>query len=504
MRREIEDQPLAAVAGRRAKRQHDRGTFARPEPQLARSERRFGRREPHGNEYVARRTPVVNRERERLHLVVARAGLVGRRGPGPLALRVPGRRIVLLLDPADVRRVLEGTPTPFTAATREKTAALGRFEPAAVLVSAAADRPARRRLNVHALDTGLELHHLAPAVVDVVRGEVDALLAETGAAGAGTGTLDWDRFAAAFGRIVRRVVLGDAARDDTGVTDLLGRLRQDGNWGPFHPRRPGVERELAECLRWYLAAADPDSLAGALASAVVTEAHAGAAAAADADRTDADAAGQLPHWLFAYDAAAIACYRALAALSTHPGVRARLDAEAAAVDLAVPQVLPFARAVVLESLRLWPTTLVILRESTAATAWGDGVLPAGTTFLIVSSYLHRDPRRVAWADRLDPDAWLDDRVAGSWSLVPFSGGPAGCPGRNVVLLTASTLLAALAERVTLDLVDPAAARLDPARPLAGTVDHLALRFTVTPARSPVTPVGSGASPVRSSGRTAPP
>jgi len=411
-------------------------------------------------------------------------------GTGPLTVRLPGRLFAVVLDPADVQRLLVGSPSPFTPASRDKVGALAHFQPTGVLVSAGADRPARRRLNVAALDTDLDVHRLGPVVVDIVRTEVAALLRSIGP----ERLLDWDAFSAAFDRIVRRVVLGDAAGDDVVLTELLSRLRRDANWAAFHPRRPATERAFRDRIEAGLRTAEPDCLAGVLAATARTQ---GAG-------PEVDPAGQLPHWLFAYDAAAIACFRALAVLATHDDVRGRVTREADAAAAAAgtehplsssaPAVLPFARSVVLESLRLWPTTLVILRESTAPTGWGGspetdnpgtdngdpaGILPAGTTFVVVSSFFHRDPTRLEHADRFEPDVWLDGRAAGSWSLVPFSGGPAGCPGRNLVLLTASTLLATLAEQVTLDLVHATRLRLDPGRPLAATLDHFRLAFRVS-------------------------
>ncbi len=441
--------------------------------------------------------------------------LAARHGTGPLTVRLPGRLLAVVLDPADVQRLLVGSPSPFTPASRDKVGALAHFQPTGVLVSAGGDRPARRRLNVAALDTDLDVHRLG----EIVRTEMAALLGSTGP----EGLLDWDAFSAAFDRIVRRVVLGGAARDDVVLTDLLSRLRRDANWAAFHPRRPATERAFRDRIEAALRTAEPDCLAGMLAATARTQ---GAG-------PEVDPAGQLPHWLFAYDAAAIACFRALAVLATHDDARGRLTREAAAAAAAAgkehplgssaPAVLPFARSVVLESLRLWPTTLVILRESTAPTHWDGspatdradpaGMLPAGTTFVVVSSFFHRDPTRLDHADRFEPDVWLDGRAAGSWLLVPFSGGPAGCPGRNLVLLTASTLLATLAERVTLDLVTPtlvdsARLRLDPGRPLAGTLDHFRLAFRVS-ARTSTALISNPSDDlddarVTSSGRTAPP
>lgn len=54
-------------------------------------------------------------------------------GRGPVELVVPGRRVIVVLDPADVGRVLAGAPAPFDPANREKRAALEQFQPHGVL-----------------------------------------------------------------------------------------------------------------------------------------------------------------------------------------------------------------------------------------------------------------------------------------------------------------------------------------------------------------------------------
>jgi hypothetical protein len=49
-----------------------------------------------------------------------------------------------------------------------------------------------------------------------------------------------------------------------------------------------------------------------------------------------------------------------------------------------------------------------------------------------------------------------------------------CPGRNLVLLTTSAMLAALIDDRQVRLKPPT--RLDPQRPLPGTLNNYALRF----------------------------
>ena len=109
-------------------------------------------------------------------------------------------------------------------------------------------------------------------------------------------------------------------------------------------------------------------------------------------------------------------------------------------------------------------------------AHGLHVTEGRTGVLIFVPYFHRDDARLPFADRFSPDVWLGDggRVAGEWPLIPFSGGPAECPGRQVVLLLASHLLSAMIGGGEWRLVPPP--WLDPAGALPGTLDHFGLRF----------------------------
>jgi cytochrome P450 len=59
--------------------------------------------------------------------------------------------------------------------------------------------------------------------------------------------------------------------------------------------------------------------------------------------------------------------------------------------------------------------------------------------------------------------------------VPFSAGTGECPGRNIVLLTASTMLAALLARHEVKLVGPTAIRDTTRLPI--TLDHTGLRIS---------------------------
>jgi cytochrome P450 len=357
-------------------------------------------------------------------------------GPGPVVLPIPGREIALVLTPEDAGRVLAESPDPFALATREKTAALAKFQPHGVLITHGPERAERRAFNEAVLDTGRPHRH-ADAFTAKIHEEADALLAVVER----TGALTWDDYAVAFWRIVRRVTFGDAAREEHELTDLLRRLRGDANWAYFKPPRTGLRDEFLARLSAQLDRAEPGSLAELVRSLP-------ASPGVDPDQ-------QVPQWLFAFDAAAMASIRALALIAAH------------GVEPGDPNIL---RATVLESIRLWPTTPAILRDTTRDTTFTTGTLKAGAGVLIFAPFFHRDDTRLPEADTFAPELWPEgELVRPDLGLVPFSDGPGICPGRDVVLLVTTTLLARLLERhrFTTDA-------LDATKPLPGTLSPFRL------------------------------
>ncbi|MEU0877312.1 cytochrome P450 [Lentzea sp. NPDC005914] len=322
-----------------------------------------------------------------------------RYGPEPVRLRITGRSVAVLVDPTDVGRLLTQSPEPFALATREKKAALRHFQPHGVLISEGAERQRLRELNERALRP--ENWKIEP----IVRDEADLLTRHV----MSTGELTWHSFNQTWWRIVRRILLGDRAREDNQLTDDLLALRQNANWAFLHPKQRGLRERFERRLAEY----------------------------------HPELPDQVPHWLFAFDAAGIVTMRALAIGGT--GAHG-----------------------VLESARLWPTTPVILRESTIATRWHGTWLPEGTEFVVFTPFFHRDPDRLPFADRYAPEIWDQPRDP---AIVPFSAGPGECPGRDLVLATAGAMLDALNEHLTFPKLTA---------PLPATLNHFALRMHATP------------------------
>ncbi len=416
--------------------------------------------------------------RRRITGLIARLGLEARGvrrmarlreryGPGLLLVPLPGRLHVLVLSAADAVGILRDTPEPFSPATDEKRRALAHFEPAVSLVSTGTARATRRHLSEAALETGRAVHSMAAPFLAAAEEEAERLLTEAG------GRLDYPRFTAAWHAMARRVVLGEAARDDEPLTDLLARLRGRANWVVLR-RRPGLIERVRAGVGAYLARGDVGSLAGRIARRP---------APAEAAPED-----QVIHYLFAFDAAGLAVFRALALLVAHPEALATARAEAQ--GRGEPSAMrPHLRAAILESVRLWPTTPAILRQAIREVNWDGGVIPAGASLVIHVPFLHRDPA-LPFADRFAPELWLDEArgvrtaVQGSpdgpidqpLALVPFSLGPGLCPAANLVPMLGSAFLARLIAGQGLRLAEPGQLRRD--RPMPGTLNPFTLAFAL--------------------------
>jgi cytochrome P450 len=365
-----------------------------------------------------------------------------RYGEEPLLLGVPGRQIAIVLSPAHVKRVLAAAPEPFSPANREKRAALSHFQPHGVLISTGAERAERRAFNERVLDTGAAVHRELGAQMAAKVGEEASALLD---AARRAGSLRWEAFAQAWWRAVRRVTFGDAAREDVDVIEELSRLRRDANWAYFKPVRKRLRGEFLARVRAYLGRAEPGSLASLAAAEHGTFPE-----------------EQFAHWLFAFDAAGMASFRALALLDAY--------SEQAGADPS------FLRACVLESVRLWPTTPAILRDAADPVSFDAGSVPAGAAVVVFAPFFHRDGERFPYADSFAPGLWTGGRSDDDWQLIPFSRGPAECPGRDVVLHMTSSFLAKLVE------VRPPrqihARRLHAGRPLPATLSPFRLTFEI--------------------------
>jgi cytochrome P450 len=139
-------------------------------------------------------------------------------------------------------------------------------------------------------------------------------------------------------------------------------------------------------------------------------------------------------------------------LAQHPDAQDRLAAELDALPTddrpgwgSLPA-LPYTRAVVDEALRLYPPAWVITRRALDDDVVDGLAIPAGTLVVLSPWLLHR--RGKSWPDplRFDPERFLAagaGRRPGRGDYLPFGAGPRLCIGRDVALVQAVLILAAL-------------------------------------------------------------
>ena len=118
--------------------------------------------------------------------------------------------------------------------------------------------------------------------------------------------------------------------------------------------------------------------------------------------------------------------------------------------------LPFTRAAVDETLRLYPPGWLLTRRAIAADSIGGITLPAGADVLISPYLVHRHPALWADPERFDPgrfgggDGDTDRRIR--FAYLPFGLGARACIGEHLALVEMHTHVATLARRFDLELV----------------------------------------------------
>ena len=126
------------------------------------------------------------------------------------------------------------------------------------------------------------------------------------------------------------------------------------------------------------------------------------------------------------------------------------DRAADAFDL-----LPLTKAVVQESLRLYPPAFTIVRMAQGPDELARRAVPEGSLVVMAPWILHRHRKRWAHPERFDPTRFLPgappvDRFA----YLPFGVGPRVCIGAQFALMEATLVLARLVREFRLEIVGP--------------------------------------------------
>ncbi|MEO7456891.1 MAG: cytochrome P450 [Gemmatimonadaceae bacterium] len=118
--------------------------------------------------------------------------------------------------------------------------------------------------------------------------------------------------------------------------------------------------------------------------------------------------------------------------------------------------LPYTRAVIAESLRLYPPAWIVGRRALDEYRIGDFTVAPRTIVLMSQWIVHRDPRWWPDAERFMPERWLAGGSATSpdrpkFSYFPFGAGTRVCIGEQFAWMEAILALATIARRWKLRL-----------------------------------------------------
>jgi cytochrome P450 len=146
-------------------------------------------------------------------------------------------------------------------------------------------------------------------------------------------------------------------------------------------------------------------------------------------------------------------------LSQHPQVEAAVQAEIdaagemAAPDLAASETLRYTRAVLTETLRLYPPVWLISRRTLGPDVLAGYPIPAGVDVLLSPYFVQRHPQ--FWSD---PETFRPDRPETAQELrrprcafIAFSAGPRHCIGESMGLFEMCVHLYKIARRLRLRL-----------------------------------------------------
>ena len=156
-------------------------------------------------------------------------------------------------------------------------------------------------------------------------------------------------------------------------------------------------------------------------------------------------------------------------LGRHPQAEARVHQEVDRVLVGrVPtsadvDEFPYVRAVLSESMRLYPPAWIVTRQAKHDVDVAGRRVPAGQVIMVSQWVTHRDPRWWPEPDAFKPERWLDasqpDRPR--YAYFPFGGGARSCIGEFFARMEATLIIAAVARHWRMTLVDPKEPALQP-------------------------------------------
>jgi cytochrome P450 len=165
--------------------------------------------------------------------------------------------------------------------------------------------------------------------------------------------------------------------------------------------------------------------------------------------------------LAGHETTAVTLFWALTLLAQAPGEQEAVAREVSGVSIdpetafAGLQQLPRTRAIVSETLRLFPPAFTLVREAIGTDQLGPLRLPGRSVVMIAPWVLHR--HRALWEnpDAFDPTRFMPGQPAPQrFAYLPFGAGPRICVGAQFAMAEATLVLASVIARFRVALDDP--------------------------------------------------
>ncbi|XP_069698222.1 cytochrome P450 4c3 [Periplaneta americana] len=108
-----------------------------------------------------------------------------------------------------------------------------------------------------------------------------------------------------------------------------------------------------------------------------------------------------------------------------------------------------------EALRLYPSVPLIARHLKEDVSIAHYTVPAGTTAIIVTYMLHRNPEIFPHPEKFNPDNFLPENVLGRhpYAYIPFSAGPRNCIGQKFAMLEEKAVISSILRKYRVEAVD---------------------------------------------------
>jgi len=126
--------------------------------------------------------------------------------------------------------------------------------------------------------------------------------------------------------------------------------------------------------------------------------------------------------------------------------------------------LTFCEMVMREAMRLYPPAYVVGRRPMEDVTIGKHFIPANTNVLMSQWIVQRDPRWFADPLQFNPDRWANNLASRlpKYAYFPFGGGPRVCIGNTFAMFEATLVLAMMASRFRLELLNDKPIQIRPA------------------------------------------